>query len=73
MKDALNWMESNQLAEAEEIEHHQRELEQIASPIITRAYQAGAGGAPSEAPGGMPGSTGAGGAPTGGPRVEEVD
>lgn len=77
LEGAIKWIEHNQLAEVEEFEHQQKELENTCNPIITRMYQ-GAGGA-TGMPGGMPG----GGArahahdssysSAGGPRVEEVD
>ena len=69
-----------QLAEKEEFEHQQKELEKICMPIITKVYQAaGAGGMPEGMaggmPGGMPGSGAApgGGSGSGGPTIEEVD
>jgi len=79
--DTIKWLDANQLAEKDEFEHKQKELEQICNPIITKLYQ-GAGGAPPGAggmPGGMPGGApGAGGAApgaggAGGPTIEEVD
>eukprot|EP00775_Hariotina_reticulata_P011672 gene11672-11815_t len=73
--DALSWLESNQLAEVEEFEHQQKELEAVCNPIITRLYQ-GEGGAsmPGGMPGGMPtGMPGGHGGAAGGPTVEEVD
>ena len=72
--ETIKWMDANQLAEKEEFEHKQKELEGICTPIISKLY-AGAGGAP----GGMPdmGGMGGGGAPGGGaapgPKIEEVD
>ena len=78
--ETLAWIDNNELAEKEEFEHKQKELEGIANPIITAAYQA-AGGAPPGA-GGMPDMGGmggmGGGAPpaggaAGGPKIEEVD
>lgn len=70
------------MAEKEEYEHKQKELEGVCNPIITKMYQ-GAGGMPSGMPGGMPGGfpgaggAAAGGAPgaggAGGPTIEEVD
>jgi len=72
--ETVAWLEANQLAEVEEFEHKQKDLEGICNPIITKMYQ-GAGGAP----GGMPDMGGAGGAPppgaggAGGPKIEEVD
>jgi L1 cell adhesion molecule like protein len=75
--EALHWLESNQLAEVEEFEHQQKELEGVCTPIITRLYQGEGGGMPG---GGMPGGgMPAGGMPggassgRGGPTVEEVD
>ncbi|CAH1997101.1 unnamed protein product [Acanthoscelides obtectus] len=71
--------DANQLADKEEYEHKQKELENICNPIITKLYQ-GAGGAPGGMPGfpgGAPGAApGAGGAAPGGgagPTIEEVD
>jgi len=77
VNDTLAWLESNQLAEKEEFDDRQKELEGICNPIITKLYQS-AGGAPGGMPGGMPGGfPGAGAAPgggsTGGPTIEEVD
>ena len=46
----IQWLDSNQLAEVDELEHKLKELEGVCSPIISKMYQ-GAGGAP----GGMPG------------------
>jgi heat shock 70kDa protein 1/2/6/8 len=68
------------LAEKEEFEHKQKELEKVCMPIVTKLYQ-GAGGPPGGAagfPGGFPGAggaPGAGAAPGGskGPTIEEVD
>merc|ERR1711871_1743749 len=45
IKEALEWLDDNQEAEKEEFEAKQKELEQIANPIIQKVYQAGAGGA----------------------------
>lgn len=74
--EVIAWLDSNQLAEKEEYDHKQKELEGVCNPIITKLYQAG--GAPGGA-GGMP-NFGAGGAPGaseggsgGGPTIEEVD
>merc|ERR1712219_102431 len=76
--EIIKWLDANQLAEVEEFQDKQKEVEGICNPIITKLYQA-AGGAPGGMPGGMPGAPGgmpgAGAAPgTGsGPTVEEVD
>eukprot|EP00958_Prasinococcus_capsulatus_P018795 scaffold2236_cov385-Prasinococcus_capsulatus_cf.AAC.15 len=66
VKEALDWLEANQLAEVEEFEHKLKELEQKCNPVISKAYSAG-GAAPAgaEAAGDAP--------PSGGPNIEEVD
>ncbi|NXO62730.1 HSP70 protein, partial [Phainopepla nitens] len=57
-KEVVSWLDRNQMAEKEEYEHKQKELEKLCNPIVTKLYR-GDGGA------------GAGGA--GGPTIEEVD
>ena len=42
--DALSWLEGNQMAEKEEFEHTQKEVEDICSPIMQAMYSQGAGG-----------------------------
>ncbi|KAJ3325934.1 70-kilodalton heat shock protein [Boothiomyces sp. JEL0866] len=65
---AISWLDGNQEATKEEFEHHQKELEKVANPIMSKIY--GAGGVPSGgAPGGYPPS----GPGADGPTVEEVD
>nr|CBM42048.1 heat shock protein-70kDa [Alvinella pompejana] len=73
--EIIAWLDANQLAEKDEFEHQQKELEKICMPIITKLYQAGgAGSMPSGMPGGMPGGAGgASGAGGSGPTIEEVD
>ena len=83
--EVVHWLDANQTAEKEEFEHHQKELEGVCNPIMTKLYQSagGAGGMPEGFPGGMPGGfPGAGGAAPGGapssgggagPTIEEVD
>merc|ERR1712199_135984 len=70
VQEALDWLDKNQLAEKDEFEAKQKELEGIVNPIMMKVYQAagGEGGMPDGMPGGAP--PGAGGA---GPTVEEVD
>ena len=51
--DALAWLESNQLAEKEEFEHKQKEVEGICSPIMQSLYSQGGGGGMGGMPGGM--------------------
>merc|ERR1719483_1144677 len=77
--EAIKWLDANQLAEVEEFNDKQKEVEGVCNPIITKLYQ-GAGGAPGGMPdmGGMGGMPGAGAAPGGGaggagPTIEEVD
>lgn len=61
---AIQWLDNNSLAEVEELEDKQKELESVCAPVVTKMYSDGAG------MGGMPG----GAAPAaGGPTVEEVD
>lgn len=78
--DIIKWLDANQLADKEEFEHKQKELEGICNPIVTKLYQGG--GMPGGMPGGFPGAPGAapgaGGAAPGaggasGPTIEEVD
>jgi len=79
--DAIKWLDANQLAEVEEFQEKQKEVEAVCNPIITKLYQsAGGAGMPDMGgmPGGMPGAGGAGGAAPGGgsgsgPTIEEVD
>nr|WDK97433.1 heat shock protein 70 C [Halisarca dujardinii] len=37
--EALNWIDSNQLAEKDEFEHKQKKLEKVCTPIITKLYR----------------------------------
>merc|ERR550534_2838463 len=76
-REAIKWLDANQLAEVEEFNEKQKEVEAVCNPIITKLYGAAGG-----APGGMPdmgGMGGAGGAAPGagqggaGPTIEEVD
>ena len=39
--EAIAWLDSNQLAEVDELEDKRKELESIAQPIMTRMYQEG--------------------------------
>eukprot|EP00396_MALV-II-16_sp_LP-1_P000436 gene437-13_t len=73
VKEALDWLEKNQMAEKDEFDAKQKEVEAIANPIMMKVYQAG--GAPGGMPGGMPGGEGGmpdmGGEGGAGPSVEE--
>merc|ERR1711964_861527 len=74
VQDALDWLDKNQMAEKDEFEAQQKELEGIVNPIMMKVYQAAGGGGMPE--GGMPGGgMPGGGVPGGGsgPTVEEVD
>ncbi|CAN1135258.1 Heat shock 70 kDa protein 1 [Linum perenne] len=66
---AIQWLDANQLAEADEFEDKMKELESLCNPIIAKMYQgAGGEGAPmddDDVPAGA--SSGAG------PKIEEVD
>ncbi|RDX86255.1 Heat shock 70 kDa protein, partial [Mucuna pruriens] len=44
VEEAIEWLEGNQLAEVEEFEDKQKELEGICNPIIAKMYQGGAAG-----------------------------
>ncbi|AAS52868.2 AER187Wp [Eremothecium gossypii ATCC 10895] len=77
-QDTISWLDSSQAASTEEYKDKQKELEDVANPIMTKFYSAGGappGGAPA---GGFPGAGGPGGPAPGaggdsGPTVEEVD
>merc|ERR1712019_183419 len=58
--EAIKWLDANQLAEVEEFNDKQKEVEAVCNPIITKLYGAAGG-----APGGMPDMGGMGGAPGG--------
>ncbi|XP_028968817.1 heat shock 70 kDa protein cognate 4 [Galendromus occidentalis] len=60
IRETLQWLDANQLAETDEYEHKQKELEQFCRPIVSKIYQGSASGS-----GPMPSA--------GGPTVEEVD
>jgi len=74
--EVISWLDANQLAEKEEFDDKQKEIEGICNPIITKLYQAS--GAPPPTFDGAAGAGGAGGAApgaggAGGPTIEEVD
>merc|ERR1712203_322393 len=77
--DTIKWLDENQLAEVDEFQAKQKEVDAVCNPIITKLYGA-AGGAPGGpdmggmggAAGGAPGA-GAGGQGGTGPTIEEVD
>jgi len=76
--EAIKWLDANQLAEIEEFNDKQKEVEGVCNPIITKLYQAGGmpdmggmGGGMPDMGGAAPG--GAGGQGGSGPTIEEVD
>ena len=83
-QEVISWLDKNQMAEKEEFDDQQKELEKVCTPIVQKLYQAGGapggGGMPGGMPGGFPGAGGApaggassGGSSGGGPTIEEVD
>merc|ERR1711892_1096435 len=71
--DTIKWLDANQLAEVEEFNDKQKELEGICNPIITKLYQQGGpGGIPAGGAGAPRGAGGAAGSGAG-PTIEEVD
>merc|ERR1712061_675503 len=72
VQDTLDWLDKNQLAEKDEFEAQQKELEGVVNPIMMKVYQA-AGGGGDMPDGGMPGGGAAPGGGGAGPTVEEVD
>ncbi|CAN6280786.1 unnamed protein product [Urochloa humidicola] len=68
VEQAIQWLDSNQVAEVEEFEDKMKELEGLCNPIIAKMYQ----GAGADMSGGMEDDApaAAGGA---GPKIEEVD
>ncbi|KAK1389503.1 heat shock 70 kDa protein 18-like [Heracleum sosnowskyi] len=69
IEGAIQWLDTNQLAEADEFEDKMKELESICNPIIAKMYQGagGEGGVPMDDD--MP----SGGGSSAGPKIEEVD
>lgn len=80
-KEVLDWLDKNQTANKDEFEYHQKEVEKVCMPIVSKMYQGAGGQMPGGAqmPGGFPGAApgGGGAAPgsggAGGPTIEEVD
>ncbi|XP_042030122.1 heat shock cognate 70 kDa protein 2-like [Salvia splendens] len=69
IESAIQWLDANQLAEADEFEDKMKELEGLCNPIIAKMYQ-GAGGDADMGGMNMGGDGPSGGA---GPKIEEVD
>uniref|UniRef100_A0A3P9H391 Heat shock cognate 70 n=1 Tax=Oryzias latipes TaxID=8090 RepID=A0A3P9H391_ORYLA len=68
--EIIAWLDKNQMAEKDEYEHQQKELEKVCNPIISKLYQ---GGMPGGMPGGTPGGFSGGAGASSGPTIEEVD
>lgn len=74
IQETLDWLDKNQLAEKDEFDAKQKEVEGIVNPIMMRVYHAAQSGGMPEGGmphGGMGGTTSSTGAS--GPTVEEVD
>lgn len=72
--EVISWLDRNQMADKEEYEHQQKELQNLCNPIITKLYQgAGGAGMPGGMPGGFPGAGGSAAGGSSGPTIEEVD
>jgi len=76
--ETISWLDGNQMAEKDEFEAKQKELEAVCNPIVQKMYADSGGAPPGEGgmPGGMPDMGGAGAPPAGGgggPTIEEVD
>ncbi|XP_068142433.1 heat shock 70 kDa protein cognate 1 [Drosophila tropicalis] len=67
--ETISWLDANQLADKQEYEHKQQELERICNPIITRFYQNSGAPPQQSSTNEEPSSGGA----AGGPTIEEVD
>jgi heat shock 70kDa protein 1/2/6/8 len=67
---AIAWLDGNQMAEKEEYEHKQKELESVCNPIVSKLYGQGGGAGPAGPAGAGAGAGHAGGP---GPTIEEVD
>ncbi|KAG0674062.1 70-kilodalton heat shock protein [Kluyveromyces marxianus] len=74
VEETISWLDASQAASTDEYKERQKELEEVANPIMTKFYSASGapGGAPGAAPGGFPGGAAPGGGDSG-PTVEEVD
>ncbi|KAF2579156.1 hypothetical protein F2Q70_00010598 [Brassica cretica] len=71
VEEAIQWLDGNQTAEADEFEDKMKELESVCNPIIAKMYQ-GAGGE-AGGPAGMDDDEAPPSAGGAGPKIEEVD
>ncbi|KAJ9160103.1 hypothetical protein P3X46_025535 [Hevea brasiliensis] len=69
IEQTIHWLDSNQLAEADEFEDKMKELESLCNPIIAKMYQ----GADAGMGGGMDDDAPPAGGSGAGPKIEEVD
>lgn len=67
--EVIQWLDNNQLGEADEFEDKMKELESICNPIIAKMYQGAGGGAPDMDHDDAPSAGGS----SAGPKIEEVD
>ncbi|KAL0375198.1 UNVERIFIED_CONTAM: Heat shock cognate protein 2 [Sesamum radiatum] len=67
IESSIQWLDGNQLAEADEFEDKMKELESICNPIIAKMYQGAGGDVPMDDDAPAPSGSGAG------PKIEEVD
>ncbi len=72
VEQTIQWLDSNQLGEADEFEDKMKELESICNPIIAKMYQ-GSEGPDMGAGGGMDDDAPPAGSSGAGPKIEEVD
>ena len=76
VNETVAWLDANQLAEKDEYEHRQKELEKVCNPIISQIYAQAGNGGPQGPAGGFPGASQGGPQSAGsnsGPTIEEVD
>merc|ERR1719219_1496734 len=71
LEEALQWLDSNQLAEKEEFVDKQKEVEEMTRPIIAKIYQQGQGGG--QEPGQSWGEQQRSSTGQSGPTIEEVE
>lgn len=67
-KDTLSWLDSNLLAEKDEINFKLQEVQKVCTPIMSKLH--GSGGADAAGPGAPKGARAG---QSGGPTIEEVD
>jgi len=65
-ESVMSWLDSNLLAEEDEIKHHLEDLNRVCSPVMTKMYNAAASTPPS-------GTEGGSSEAQGGPTIEEID